>query len=108
MAELINREPIVKRVKNFAEYDWNDTRKRAYMEFLDMLTDAPTVTEAEIRTKAIDEVMAKAREIQEKQIKGLEHYPMRGGKQWAVYMNTYLGHIQTACRRLLAEQLKEE
>lgn len=57
MAELINREPIVKRVKNFAEYEWNDTRKQAYSEFLDMLTDTPTVTEAEIRAKAISDFL---------------------------------------------------
>lgn len=57
--------------------------------------------------KAIDDVMAKAREIQEEQIKNLEQYPKRYGKQWAVYMNTHLGHIQVACRRLIAEQLKE-
>ena len=56
MAELINREPIVKRVKTFAEYEWNGSRKQAYMEFLDMLTDAPTVTEAEIRAKAISDI----------------------------------------------------
>ena len=59
MAELINREPIVKRVKTFAEYEWNSSRKQAYMEFLDMLTDAPTVTEAEIRNKVIDEFAEK-------------------------------------------------
>ena len=63
MAELIDREPIIKRVKNFAEYEWNDTRKRAYMEFLDMLIDAPTVTEAEIRNKAIDDTMRKLYEL---------------------------------------------
>ena len=52
MAELIDRKPIIKRVKRFAEYEWNGSRKQAYMEFLDMLTDAPTTTEAEIRAKA--------------------------------------------------------
>ena len=31
---------------------------------------------------------------------------MRSGKQWAMYMNTYLGHIQVACTRLIKEQLK--
>ena len=55
MAELIDREPITKKVKNRAESEWNDTRRRAYMEFWDMLTSIPTVTEADIRAKAIDE-----------------------------------------------------
>lgn len=58
-------------------------------------------------TKAIDDVMAKAKEIQEQQIKNLEQHPKRYGKQWAIYMNTHLGHIQVACKRLIAEQLKE-
>lgn len=57
--------------------------------------------------KAIDDVMAKAKEIQEEQIKNLENSTMRNGKRWAIYMNTYLGHIQVACKRLIAEQLKE-
>ena len=30
-----------------------------------------------------------------------------GGKQWAIYMNTHLGHIQIACKRIIEEQLKE-
>lgn len=58
-------------------------------------------------TKAIDDVMAKAKEIQEEQIKNLEQHPKRHGKQWAIYINTHLGHIQVACKRLIAEQLKE-
>ena len=56
--------------------------------------------------KAIEDVMEKAREIQEEQIKNLAHSPRRNGKSWSIYMNTYLGHIQVACKRLLAEQLK--
>ena len=55
MAELIDREPIIKKVKVQAEYSWNDTRKQAYKEFLDMLVDTPTTTEAEIRAKVIEE-----------------------------------------------------
>lgn len=57
--------------------------------------------------KAIDDVMAKAKEIQEEQIENLEHSPIRNGKQWAIYMNTYLGHIQVACKKLIAERLKD-
>ena len=56
--------------------------------------------------KAIDDVMERAKEIQEEQIKNLEHSTMRSGKQWAMYMNTYLGHIQVACKRLIKEQMK--
>ena len=56
--------------------------------------------------KAIDDVMNKAKEIQEEQIKNLEQHPRRG-KQWAIYMNTHLGHIQIACKRIIEEQLKE-
>ena len=56
--------------------------------------------------KAVDDVMKKAKEIQEEQIKNLEQSSMRSGKQWAMYMNTYLGHIQVACTRLIKEQLK--
>ena len=51
--------------------------------------------------KAIDDVMKKAREIQEEQIKNLEQSNMRSGKRWAIYMGTYLGHIQTACARMI-------
>ena len=58
--------------------------------------------------KAIDDVMKKAKEIQEEQIKNLEQSPMRSGKRWAIYMGTYLGHMQVACKRLIAEQLKEK
>lgn len=58
--------------------------------------------------KAIDDVMKKAKEIQEEQIKNLEQSPMRSGKRWAIYMGTYLGHIQVACKRLIEEQLKEK
>lgn len=58
--------------------------------------------------EAIDDVMERAKEIQEEQIKNLEHSTMRSGKQWAIYMNTYLGHIQVACKRLIKEQLKEK
>ena len=57
--------------------------------------------------KAIDDVMNKAKEIQEEQIKNLEQHPRRSGKQWAIYMNTHLGHIQIACKRIIEEQLKE-
>lgn len=56
--------------------------------------------------QAIDDVMEKTREIQEEQIKNLEQSPMRNGKRWAIYMNTYLGHIQVACKRLIEERLK--
>ena len=56
--------------------------------------------------KAIDDVMNKAKEIQEEQIKNLEQHPRRSGKQWAIYMNTHLGHIQIACKRIIEEQLK--
>lgn len=56
--------------------------------------------------KAIDDVMKKAREIQEEQIKNLEQSPMRNGKRWAIYMGTYLGHMQVACKRLIEERLK--
>lgn len=51
--------------------------------------------------KAIDDVMRKAREIQEEQIKNLGQSHMRSGKRWAIYMDTYLGHIQTACARMI-------
>lgn len=56
--------------------------------------------------KAIDDVMEKAKEIQEEQIKNLEQSPMRSGKQWAIYMNTHLAHIRIACRRLIKEKLE--
>ena len=56
--------------------------------------------------KAIDDVMKKAREIQEEQIKNLEQSPMRNGKRWATYMGTYLGHMQVVCKRLIEERLK--
>lgn len=56
--------------------------------------------------KAIDDVMNKAKEIQEEQIKNLEQHPRRSGKQWAIYMNTHLAHIQIACKRIIEEQLK--
>ena len=59
-----------------------------------------------IYNKAIDDVMNKAKEIQEEQIKNLEQHPKRSGKQWAIYMNTHLGHIQVACKRIIEEQLK--
>ena len=62
--------------------------------------------EKNIREKAIDDVMNKAKEIQEEQIKNLEQHPRRSGKQWAIYMNTHLGHIQIACKRIIEEQLK--
>lgn len=58
--------------------------------------------------KAIDDVMKKAKEIQEEQIKNLEQSPKRSGKQWAVYMNTHLGHIQIACKRLIADHPAKE
>ena len=58
--------------------------------------------------KAIDDVMKKAREIQEAQIKNLEQSPMRSGKRWAIYMGTHLGYIQVACTRLIKEQLKSQ
>lgn len=58
------------------------------------------------RNKAIDNVMKKAKELQEDQIKNLEKSTMRNGKRWAVYMTTYLGHIQVVCKRLIAEKLK--
>ena len=63
---------------------------------------------AEERSNAIDDVMEKAKEIQEEQIKNLEQSPRRNGKRWAIYMNTYLSHIQVACKRLIAEQMKEK
>ena len=70
----------------------------------------PSADECHIRkesyNRAIDDVMKKAREIQEEQIKNLEQSPMRSGKRWAIYMNTYLSHIQVACTRLIKEQLK--
>ena len=56
--------------------------------------------------KAIEAVMKSAKEIQEEQIKNLEQSTMRSGKQWAIYLNTYLGHIQVACKRLLEDRLK--
>ena len=56
--------------------------------------------------KAIDDVMNRAKEIQEEQIKNLEQHTRRSGKQWAIYMNTHLGHIQIACKRIIKEQLK--
>ena len=56
--------------------------------------------------QAVDDVMKKAKEIQEEQIKNLEQSPMRNGKRWAAYMNTYLGHIQVACEGLITEKLK--
>lgn len=84
MAELIDRKPIIKRVKRFAEYEWNGSRKQAYMEFLDMLTDAPTITEAEIRAKAFSDLIEKIRG-------SLELPPLA------------LDYI-----RIFAEQLKEE
>lgn len=59
-----------------------------------------------IYNKAIDDVMNKAKEIQEEQIKNLEQHPRRSGKQWVIYMNTHLGHIQIACKRIIEEQLK--
>ena len=59
-----------------------------------------------IRAKTIDDVMKKAEELQKDQIKNLENSSMRNGKRWGVYMNTYLGHIQTACKRLIREQLQ--
>jgi hypothetical protein len=62
--------------------------------------------ESKIYNKAIGEVMKKAKEIQEEQIRNLEQSPIRNGKRWAAYMNTYLGHIQVACKRLIKEQLK--
>lgn len=62
----------------------------------------------EIRNKTIDYVMVKAKEIQEEQIKNLENSVIRNGKQWAIYMNTHLGHIQVACKRLIIEKLEEQ
>jgi hypothetical protein len=105
MAKLINRYALFDAIRNIT-YNSKDA-DAFFEEVLEVITEQPTTTEAEIRAMVLNEVMAKAREIQEEQIKGLEHSSMRGGKQWAVYMNTHLGHIQTACRRLLAEQLKE-
>lgn len=58
--------------------------------------------------KAIDDVMKKAKEIQEEQIKNLEQSPRNSGKRWAVYMNTHLGHIQIACKRLIADHPAKE
>ena len=56
--------------------------------------------------KAIEDVMEKAREIQEEQIKNLGYSTRRHGIQWATYMGTYLGHMQVACKRLIEERLK--
>ena len=70
-----------------------------------ILEEVPTAHDEEIRNKVINDVMKKANEIQKEQIKNLKKSPMRNGKRWAIYMNTYLGHIQVACKRLLVEQL---
>lgn len=53
--------------------------------------------------QAIDDVMNKAKEIQEKQIKNLEQSPRNSGKRWGQYMATHLGHIQNACKMLLED-----
>lgn len=58
--------------------------------------------------KAIDDVMKKAKEMQEKQIKNLEQSPRNSGKWWAQCMTTYLGHIQVACKRLIADHPVKE
>ena len=107
MAELIDRKPIIKRVKRFAEYEWNGSRKQAYMEFLDMLTDAPTITEAEIRAKAIDEFAEKiSLEISESIIWGMVVTAHRDGNCSETSDEIVDYVIDTA--KSVAEQLKEE
>jgi hypothetical protein len=40
MSDLISRSALIEKIKTVADYDWNDTRRKAYKEFLDMLTNA--------------------------------------------------------------------
>ena len=79
------------------------------VDFIERIYGAEPIKEhdEEIYNKAIDDVMNKAKEIQEEQIKNLEQHPRRSGKQWAIYMNTHLGHIQIACKRIIEERLNE-
>ncbi len=53
-----------------------------------------------IRADAIDEIYQLADERMKEQIKYLEQNTRRNGKMWAMYMNTYLGHIKVACKQL--------
>ena len=44
---LIDVDALIPNVKTLADYDWNDTRRMAYKDFLDILTNAPTAYDVE-------------------------------------------------------------
>lgn len=55
MAELIDKSAVVARLRTIGAFEYNDTRRNAFKEILDMIEAQPSTTEAEIRAKAIDE-----------------------------------------------------
>lgn len=55
MARYIDADVLIKRMKPVAEYEYNDTRRKAFNEILDYVQKMPTTTEAEIREQAITE-----------------------------------------------------
>lgn len=116
----------------FIQFGWNEERKKRFDDDLRLMLEtqcedleahdaqvrAEVISEiskemrllyeneyeTQIRAEAIDEIFEKANEIQKQQIENLTQSSKRNGKMWAIYMVTYLGHIQTACTRLLKEK----
>lgn len=52
MAELIDKGAVLARLRTIGAFEYNDTRRNAFKEILDMLEAQPTTTEAEIRAMA--------------------------------------------------------
>ena len=50
---LIDADDLISKVKLIADYDWNDTRRTAYKDFLDALTEAPTAYDVDKVTHKI-------------------------------------------------------
>ena len=59
MARYIDADVLIKRMKPVAEYEYNDTRRKAFNEILDYVQKMPTTNEAEIREQAITEFAGK-------------------------------------------------
>lgn len=55
MAELIDKSVVVGRLRMIGAFEYNDTRRNAFKEILDMLEAQSTTTKEEIRNKAITE-----------------------------------------------------
>ena len=103
MAELIDKGALLEQygLKDATKYGNKDAEQQAHSystlmlyEIADMIDDMPTVTEAEIRNKAIDEFAEKIKEWQKE-----------------VYANDrYVGELDFLFKHIyeIAEQLKGE